>query len=101
MRTLHPAPQTSLFTSIAELARSVINAPAGPDGVPCVHACIERSGGQSALVARTCDESQATRLLLSENDPQRLEAALAYLVDRLTAIGLVVVDREALMEEVA
>jgi hypothetical protein len=94
MRTIVSASQESRFTSIAKLARSVINAPAGPQGAPCVYAQLEKVNGQAALVAKTCDESQDTLLVLSETDPQRLEAALSYLIERLAAIGLLVVNDE-------
>lgn len=100
MRTLVADPHASRFTSIAELARSVIDAPPGPDGVPCVVARIERVDGRPALVARTCDDSQTTRLVLSETDPQCVKDALAYLTERLAAIGLVVVEDEAALEAV-
>jgi hypothetical protein len=95
MRTLVASPHESRFTPIAELARSLIDAPPGPDGAPCVFAGIERVDGRCALVARTCDDSQATRLLLPDTDPQRVQDALDYLTERLTAIGLVVLEDEA------
>ncbi|HSW19919.1 MAG TPA: hypothetical protein VLJ86_22060 [Ramlibacter sp.] len=94
MRTIVSASQESQFTSIAKLARSVIGAPAGPQGAPCVYAQLDKINGQAALVAKTCDESLDTLLLLPETDPQRLEAALTYLTERLAAIGLVVVSDE-------
>ena len=98
MRTLVSAPHQSRFAAIDQLARSVIDAPAGPEGAPCVHARLEHVNGQHALVARTCDDSQATRLLLSETDPQQVHAALAYLMQRLQAIGLQVVSDETELE---
>ncbi|MBL0420620.1 hypothetical protein JI739_09720 [Ramlibacter sp. AW1] len=98
MRTLVSAYPESVYTSVAKLARSVIDAPAGPEGVPCVYAEIEHVDGRAALVARTCDESQTTLLLLPETDPQRLQAALDYLTERLTAIGLTVVKDERELE---
>ncbi len=98
MKTLVVASQESRFTSIAALARSVIDAPAGPQGAPCVCASIARIDGRPALVVKTCDESEAA-LLLSDTDPQRLQAALSYLVERLMAIGLVVVRGEAELEQ--
>ena len=73
MQTLVAAPDQSRFTPIAELARSVIDAPAGPEGVPCVYVHMERIDGQAALVVKTCDDAQNT-LLLPETDPQRLDA---------------------------
>lgn len=100
MRTLVAQAQASRFTSIAELARCVIDAPAGPDGTPCVYVRLEHIKGQPALVAKTCDEKQTTLLLLPDTDPQRLQAALAYLMERLTAIGLVVVSDEGQLEAV-
>ncbi|MEJ7930642.1 hypothetical protein WG922_11715 [Ramlibacter sp. AN1015] len=100
MRTLQSAYETSRFTSIAELARSVIDAPAGPQGAPCVYATIARVEGRPALVAKTGDASQTTLLLLPDSDPQQLQAALAYLVERLTAIGMVVVGDESELEQV-
>lgn len=98
MRTLVSAPHQSRFAAIDQLARSVIEAPAGPDGAPCVHAGLEHVDGCHVLVARTCDEAQTTRLLLSETDPQQLQAALSYLTQRLQAIGLTVVSDQAQLE---
>jgi hypothetical protein len=91
MRTIVADFQESRFAPIAELARSVIDAPAGPQGVPRVCARLERIDGQPALVARTLDDAQTTQLVLPESDPRQLEAALAYLIERLTAIGMEVV----------
>ena len=100
MRTLVAQAQASRFTPIAELARSVIDAPAGPDGVPCVYVRLEHIEGQPALVAKTCDEKQTALLLLPDRDPQLLDAALSYLIERLTAIGLMVVADESELEAV-
>ena len=99
MRTLLTSPHESRFTSIAELARSMIDAPPGPDGAPCVLAYIEHVDGKASLVAATCDDAQATRLMLAETDPRGVEESLAYLVERLTAIGLVVVTDQAELAE--
>jgi hypothetical protein len=100
MRKLVAASDSSPFNSIAELARSVIDAPTGPEGIPRVHARLELIDGQPVLVAKTCDASQTTLLMLHETDPQRMAAALAYLTERLAAIGLDVVDDEAQLEPV-
>ncbi len=94
MRTIVADSQESRFAPIAELARSVIDAPPGPQGIPRVCARLERIDGRPTLVARTLDDAQTTLLVLPDSDPRQLEAALAYLVERLTAIGMEVVNDE-------
>lgn len=100
MRTIVADSRESRFAPVAELARSVIEAPAGPEGVPRVCARLAHIDGQPALVACTLDAAQTTQLLLPESDPRQLEAALAYLIERLTAIGMEVVSDESAMPRV-
>lgn len=94
MHTLHARSEQSRFAAIAVLARSVIDAPLGPQGVPCVYAQVERIEGQMALVTKTRNESQDTRLVLADKDPQLVQASLSYLTERLKAIGMMVVGTE-------
>ena len=86
--------------STAPKGQNVLELPNDADPRQVSLAGIERVDGRCALVARTCDESQAARLLLPDTDPQRVQEALDYLTERLTAIGLVVLEDEAELEAV-
>jgi hypothetical protein len=95
MNTLKIQNGISRFTAIANLARLVSTAPLGPDGTPRVFIGVERTQGQTALVAKTLESSLDSCLVLTETNASMADSCLAYLGQRLNSIGLTVVKSEA------
>ena len=95
MQTIHVAAHRSRFTALLELARSVMEAPVGKDGVPTVLVGSERTEDGTAIFARTADPTLDTRLVLREKEPELLRAALDYLRGRLAATGFRTVNTES------
>lgn len=94
MRTLQTG-NSSRFTALAALARCVIDAPAGAQGVPCVCPRVVHKDGKTLLVAKTGNNKLDTQLVLADKDPQRVTACFEYFKERLRAIGMRVVADES------
>ena len=95
MHTLQAARNSSRFTALLQLARSVADAPVGTDGIPCVLVGVEKHADGTTVYARTGNPELDTQLVMHEKDEGVIRSSVDYVIGRLKAIGFRLAKSEA------